>query len=97
MPDSFTARYSCADESVCFMHKIEMTAAIPPPASGRPTSALTDVEGAARFLLTKWPDLADTTLHRVARQAALDTLMGATFVDIPCRLHRGCREAGILA
>ena len=44
-------------------------------------SALTDVDGAARFLLTKWPDVADTTLHRVARQAALDALMGATFVD----------------
>ncbi|MBS7589060.1 DUF982 domain-containing protein [Ancylobacter defluvii] len=36
---------------------------------------LTDVEGAARFLLECWPEqYTNTTLHRLARQRALEAL-----------------------
>ncbi|GAB4068097.1 DUF982 domain-containing protein [Ancylobacter sonchi] len=59
---------------------------------------LTDVEGAAQFLLTKWPDVDDTEIRRAARQAALDALIGATFVEtFRAAFIAAAEEAGILA
>lgn len=59
---------------------------------------LTDVEGAALFLLTKWPTAEDTTLHLAARQAALDALDGKSSVEaFRAALVAAAEEAGILA
>ena len=59
---------------------------------------LTDVDSAARFMLEKWPKVDDTDLYRAARQAALDALTGASFVE-PFRAAfiAAAEEAGILA
>ena len=59
---------------------------------------LTDVEGAAHFLLEKWPASIDTDLHRAARHAALDALGGIIFVaDFRVAFLAAATEADILA
>ncbi|MDR6954100.1 hypothetical protein J2X65_003468 [Ancylobacter sp. 3268] len=59
---------------------------------------LADVEGAARFLLERWPAPIDTDLHRAARQAALDAMNGVIFVaDFRAAFVAAAEEAGILA
>ncbi|GLK84671.1 DUF982 domain-containing protein [Ancylobacter defluvii] len=55
---------------------------------------LTDIEGAARFLLTRWPDGADTTLHRAAHQAALDALEAKVSAETPGQAGGGGRGGG---
>ncbi|MDR6953769.1 hypothetical protein J2X65_003132 [Ancylobacter sp. 3268] len=58
----------------------------------------TDVEGAARFLLERWPTRIDTDLHRAARQAALEAMNGVIFVaDFRAAFVAAAEEAGILA
>ena len=60
---------------------------------------LADVEGAARFLLERWPDgYEESPHHRAARQAALDALNG----NVPAAVFRlafvaAADEAGVLA
>ena len=59
---------------------------------------LTDVETAARFMLEKWPTVDDTGLYRAAREAALDALIGASFVEaFRFAFIAAAEEAGILA
>lgn len=60
---------------------------------------LGDVEGAARFLLERWPEeFAETPLHRGARQVALDALAGHVPVDaFRMAFVAAAEEAGILA
>lgn len=55
---------------------------------------LGDVEGAANFLLIKWPrEMMDTSAHRAAQVATLDALGGQgsaeVFRSAHCRLGRG--------
>ncbi|TCK28191.1 uncharacterized protein DUF982 [Ancylobacter aquaticus] len=59
---------------------------------------LTDVEGAANFLLIKWPSgMMDTPAHRAAQVAALDVLGGHRSPEEFRRaLTVAAGEAGIL-
>lgn len=60
---------------------------------------LGDVEGAANFLLIKWPpEMMDTPAHRAAQVAALDALGGHGTADaFRSALIVASAEAGILA
>jgi hypothetical protein len=60
---------------------------------------LADVEGAANFLLLKWPkEFAETDLHHAARVAALDALNGdAPVSEFRDALIAAASEANILA
>lgn len=60
---------------------------------------LTDIEGAANFLLIKWPaNMMDTDAHRTAQVAALDALGGhATAEEFRRAFASAAAEAGILA
>ena len=60
---------------------------------------LADVEGAANFLLIKWPGgMMDTPAHRAAQVAALDVLGGNAAPEAFRRaLIAAADEAGILA
>lgn len=60
---------------------------------------LADIEGAANFLLLKWPaDMTDTAAHRAAQVAALDVLGGhAAASEFRHALVAAAEEAGILA
>ncbi|MBS7536737.1 DUF982 domain-containing protein [Ancylobacter sonchi] len=59
---------------------------------------LGDVEGAARFLLERWPVGQYTEFHQAARQAAWDVLTGATTIEaFRATFIAAAEEAGILA
>ena len=60
---------------------------------------LADIEGAANFLLLKWPaNMMDTAAHRAAQVAALDVLGGhAAASEFRHALIAAAEEAGILA
>ncbi|MDR6953765.1 hypothetical protein J2X65_003128 [Ancylobacter sp. 3268] len=60
---------------------------------------LADVEGAARFLLERWPEgFEESAQHRAARQAALDALNGHVPVAaFRLALIAAAGEAGLLA
>ncbi|WP_425105511.1 DUF982 domain-containing protein [Ancylobacter sp.] len=60
---------------------------------------LGDLEGAANFLLIKWPsEMMDTSAHRAAQVAALDALGGHGAAEaFRSALIAASAEAGILA
>lgn len=67
--------------------------------SGHVRRALADVEGAARFLLERWPEgYASTRKHVAARRAALATLEGRRPASaFRAALVAAAEEAGISA